>query len=60
MIPFRLLVFCLLCAATMFATGCAGKSGAVKPQGLTDSMPAADQAQAQAPVSRVETQSNEP
>jgi phospholipid-binding lipoprotein MlaA len=54
MIPFRLLAFCLLGFAIVVATGCAGKSGTVKPEGLTDSMPAADQA------SQVETQSNEP
>jgi phospholipid-binding lipoprotein MlaA len=60
MIPFRLLAFCLLGFAIVVATGCAGKSGTVKPQGLTDSMPAADQAPAQASVSRPETQSNEP
>ena len=60
MIPFRLLAFCLLGFSIVVATGCAGKSGTVKPQGLTDSMPAADQAPAQNPVSRVETQSNEP
>jgi phospholipid-binding lipoprotein MlaA len=59
-IPFRLLPFCLLGFAIVVATGCAGKSGAVKPQGLTDSMPAADQVPAQAPVSGPESQSNEP
>jgi phospholipid-binding lipoprotein MlaA len=36
MIPFRLLAFCLLGVVTMLATGCAGKSGTVKPQGTTD------------------------
>ena len=58
MIPFRLLAFCLLGVATMLATGCAGKTGMAKPQGLSDERPAADQPQA--PVSRLETPPGEP
>jgi len=58
MIPFRLLAFCLLSVATMLATGCAGKTGMAKPQGLSDERPAADQPQA--PVSRLETPPGEP
>lgn len=59
-IPFRLLAFCVLGAAMMFATGCAGKTGTAKPQGLSDERPAADQPPAPAPLSRSETQSDEP
>jgi phospholipid-binding lipoprotein MlaA len=58
MVPFRLLAFCLLGVATMLATGCAGKPGMAKPQGLSDERPAADQPQA--PVSRLETPPGEP
>ena len=58
MFPFRLLAFCLLSVATMLATGCAGKTGMAKPQGLSDEKPAADQLQA--PVSRLETPPVEP
>ncbi len=36
MIPFRLLAFCLLGVAMMFATGCAGKTVTAQPQGLND------------------------
>ena len=47
MIPFRLLGFCLLGVATMLATGCAGKTGTAKPQGLNDARSVAEQASAQ-------------
>ncbi len=60
MIPFRLLAFCLLGVATMFATGCAGKAGMAKPQGSSEERPAADQPLAQAPSSRPETPPDEP
>jgi len=43
MMPFRLLAFCLLGIVTMLATGCAGKSGTVKPQGTTDTRAEANQ-----------------
>lgn len=43
MMPFRLLAFCLLGVVTMLATGCAGKSGTVKPQGTTDTRAEANQ-----------------
>ena len=36
MIPLRLLAFCLLGVAMMFATGCAGKTVTAQPQGLND------------------------
>lgn len=58
MIPFRLLAFCLLGFAMMLATGCAGKTGTVQPQGVSDVRPAADQAPA--PSSRPETPPDEP
>jgi phospholipid-binding lipoprotein MlaA len=58
MIPFRLLAFSLLGVAMMLATGCAGKTGTVQPQGLTDTRPVADQTPA--PSSPPETQSDEP
>ena len=47
MIPFRLLGFCLLGVATMLATGCAGKTGTAKPQGLNDARSVAEQTSAQ-------------
>jgi phospholipid-binding lipoprotein MlaA len=43
MIPFRLLTFCLLSVAMMFAIGCAGKAGTVQTQGLSDAKPVAGQ-----------------
>jgi phospholipid-binding lipoprotein MlaA len=49
-IPFRLPVFCLLGVAMMLATGCAGKTGTVQPQGLNDERPVVAQAPASAPV----------
>jgi len=58
MFPFRLLAFCLLGVSMILATGCAGKTGMAKPQGLSDEKPAADQLQA--PVSRLETPPVEP
>lgn len=60
MIPFRLLAFCLLSAALMLATGCAGKKGNVQPQGLNDATPTADQTPGPAPSARSETPPNEP
>jgi phospholipid-binding lipoprotein MlaA len=60
MIPFRLLAFCLLGFAMMFATGCAGKTGTVQSQGLGDAKPVAKQIPAPAPPSPPETPSDEP
>ena len=60
MIPFRLLAFCLLGFAMMFATGCAGKTGTVQSQGLSDAKPVAKQIPAPAPPSPPETPSDEP
>jgi phospholipid-binding lipoprotein MlaA len=54
------LAFCLLGIATMFATGCAGKTGTVKPQGLNDERPVSDQPPAPAPSLPPKTQSDEP
>jgi phospholipid-binding lipoprotein MlaA len=58
MIPFRLLAFCLLGVATMLATGCAGKTGTVQSQGLSDARAAADQTPAPSPPAK--TQSDQP
>jgi len=60
MIPFRLLAFCLLGFAMMFATGCAGKTGTVQSQGLSDAKPVAKQIPAPAHSSPPETPSDEP
>jgi len=60
MIPFRLLAFFLLGFAMMFATGCAGKIGAVQSQGLSDAKPVAEQIPAPAHSSPPSTQSDEP
>src|SRR6266849_1925717 len=60
MIPFRLLAFCLLGGVMMFATGCAGKTGAVQSQGLSDAKPVAEQIPAPAHSSPPSTQSDEP
>lgn len=55
-VPFRLLAFCLLGAATILATGCAGKTGTAQPQGLNDERAVVDQTPAPLP----NTQSDEP
>ena len=60
MIPFRLLAFFLLGFAMMFATGCAGKTGAVQSQGLSEAKPVAEQTSAPAHSSPPSTQSDEP
>jgi len=60
MIPFRLLAFFLLGFAMMFATGCAGKTGTVQSQGLSDAKPVAEQIPAPAHSSPPSTQSDEP
>ena len=60
MIPFRLLAFFLLGFATMFATGCAGKTGTVQSQGLSEAKPVAEQIPAPAHSSPPSTQSDEP
>ena len=39
MIPFRLLAFSLLGSMTILAIGCAGKTGTVQTQGLSDAKP---------------------
>jgi phospholipid-binding lipoprotein MlaA len=58
-IPFRLLTFSLLAVAMMLATGCAGKTGTVQPQGLSSERPAEDQTSISAPSSRKEAALNE-
>jgi phospholipid-binding lipoprotein MlaA len=58
MISFRLLAFCLLGFAMMFATGCAGKTGTAEPQGMSDVRPVASQAPAA--LSQPETPPDEP
>lgn len=58
-IPFRLLTFSLLGVAMMLATGCAGKTGTVQPQGLSSERPAEDQTSISAPSSRKEPALNE-
>jgi phospholipid-binding lipoprotein MlaA len=58
MMPFRLLAFCLLGFTVMLATGCAGKSGTVKPEGASDSMPAVGQAPS--PLSQAGASSDKP
>jgi len=60
MIPFRLLACFLLGFAMMFVTGCAGKTGAVQSQGLSDAKPVAEQIPAPAHSSPPSTQSDEP
>ena len=60
MIPFRLLTFSLLGFVMMLATGCAGKTGTVQPQGLSDAKPVAEQIPAPAPSSPPVTPSDEP
>jgi phospholipid-binding lipoprotein MlaA len=60
MIFFRLLAFCLLGAVIMLATGCAGKSGTVKPEGVSDARPFANQTPVPAPPARPATPADEP
>lgn len=60
MTPFRLLAFCLLSVATLFATGCAGKTGKAEPSGLSDVRPVAEQTPAPASSSQPSPQSDEP
>jgi phospholipid-binding lipoprotein MlaA len=60
MISFRLLAFCLLGFAMMLATGCAGKTGTVQPQGLSGARPTADQTPSPAPSPPPETPLDEP
>ena len=57
--PFRLLAFSLLGFLMMLATGCAGKTGTVQPQGLSDAKPVVDQAPAQAPSAVQDTAPDE-
>jgi len=60
MVPLRLLTFCLLGVAMMFAAGCAGKTVTAQPQGLNDARPVEDKTPAPAPSLPPETQSDEP
>ena len=52
MVPLRLLALCLLGVATMFATGCAGKTVTAQPQGLNDASPVEGQTPEPAPRCR--------
>jgi len=60
MSSFRLLAFCLLGVAAIFASGCAGKTGKTQPPELSEAKPVADQSPAPAPSSQPATQSDEP
>ena len=60
MIPFRLLAFSLLGCVIVFASGCAGKTGTVQSQGLSDTKPVAGQTPAPVPSSPAEAQLDEP
>lgn len=60
MSPFRLLACCLLGVAAMLATGCAGKTGTAKSQGLNDVKPTGDQTPAPASSAQPETPPYEP
>jgi phospholipid-binding lipoprotein MlaA len=60
MISFRLLAFGLLGIAMLLATGCAGKTGTAKPDGLSDARPSADETRAAASPLSPEIQSDEP
>ena len=58
--PIRLLACCLLGFVMMLGTGCAGKSGTVKPEGLSDATPATDQTTMPTSSSQPETPADEP
>jgi phospholipid-binding lipoprotein MlaA len=60
MTPLRLLTFCLLGVAMMFAAGCAGKTVTAQPQGLNDARPVEGKTPEPAPSLPPETQSDEP
>jgi phospholipid-binding lipoprotein MlaA len=59
MIPFRLLTFSLLSVAMMLVIGCAGKTGTVQTQGLSDAKQVAGQTQVPAPSPPPDTQSDD-
>lgn len=58
-IPFRLLTFSLLGFVMMLAAGCAGKSGTVQPQGLSDTKPVVDQSPAPSAMQETDTAPDE-
>ena len=58
--PIRLLACCLLGFVMMLGIGCAGKSGTVKPEGLSDATPATDQTTMPTSSSQPETPADEP
>ncbi|MEP6890397.1 MAG: VacJ family lipoprotein [Nitrospirota bacterium] len=60
MITVRLLAFCLLGIATMFAAGCAGKTGTAQPQGLNDARQITDQTPVKTASAKSETPLDEP
>lgn len=51
----RLLTFSLLGFVMMLAAGCAGKSGTVQPQGLSDTKPVVDQSSAPSAMQETDT-----
>jgi phospholipid-binding lipoprotein MlaA len=55
----RLLAFSLLSLVMMLASSCAGKTGTVQPQGLSDARPVVDQTPAPAPSAQQATASDE-
>ena len=59
MISFRLLKFSLMGFVMMLATGCAGKTGTVQTQGLSDARPVADQTPAPASSAQQDAASDE-
>jgi phospholipid-binding lipoprotein MlaA len=60
MIPLRLLAFSLLISITILAIGCAGKTGTVQTQGVSDAKPVASQTPAPVPSPPPDTQPDEP
>ena len=58
-ISFRLLKFSLMGFVMMLATGCAGKTGTVQTQGLSDARPVADQTPAPASSAQQDVASDE-
>jgi phospholipid-binding lipoprotein MlaA len=60
MSSFRMLTFSLLTVGMLLATGCAGKSGTVQTQGVSDAKPAIEETSAQTPPAQDVTAPDEP
>ncbi|MDP1768285.1 MAG: VacJ family lipoprotein [Nitrospirota bacterium] len=60
MSSFRMLTFSLLTVVMLLVTGCAGKSGTVQTQGVSDEKPAIGETSAQTPPSQDVTAPDEP